>query len=63
MCGKPVDKDCLQFRQVDDRARFCSFECMIVFAVDRIRLRRQHHNEQIAELREQVGKLRKKAKH
>jgi hypothetical protein len=33
-----------------DRAAFCSFECTMSFAVDRIRQRREHQNEEIAEL-------------
>ena len=33
---------------------FCSFECMIEFALARIRERREHHNAQIAELRQKL---------
>ena len=33
-------------------AILCSFECLINYAVARIRERREHHNEQLAALRE-----------
>jgi hypothetical protein len=62
VCEQVVGEAHLQFRQVEDRARFCSFECMITFAVYRIRQRREHHNQQLQELRETVKKLRRRQK-
>ena len=45
-----------RFSQAGDRAVFCSFECMIDFALGRIRARRVHHNEQMDEMRKHFAK-------
>jgi hypothetical protein len=51
-CGQPVTHQALVLEQADERTPLCSFECLINYAVTRIRERREHHNEQLAALRD-----------
>jgi hypothetical protein len=54
VCKTSVASRLLRFSQGADRAEFCSFECMIEFALARIRERREQHNAQLAELRQKL---------
>ena len=51
ICSAHLGTGHLKVTQAGERAAFCSFECMIEFALTRLRERREHHNQQVAELR------------
>lgn len=51
VCGEPVEHDPLMLEHAGERTPLCSFECVINFAVARIRQRREYHNEQLTALR------------
>ena len=60
VCKALAGREPPRFSQAGDRAVFCSFECMIDFALTRIRERRVHHNEQMAEMRTQLRDAKKR---
>ena len=61
-CGRPFDHQSLVLEQAGDRTPLCSFECLINYAVARIRERREHHNEQLAALRKSLRGARRAKK-
>lgn len=52
-CGRKMKGPGLQLGEQDATHPLCSFECVIQFAVERIRARREHHNRMLRELRRQ----------
>jgi hypothetical protein len=62
VCGRLIDQSPLEFRQAEDHVAFCSFECTIAFALDRIRQRREYPNQEIEELWRQLQALQKRPK-
>jgi hypothetical protein len=52
-CDGICDKRSLQLMEGNDRFNFCSFECLIAYAVGRIRQRIQYHNHRVRVLTRQ----------
>ena len=50
-CGGRIKGEPLTLAETDATHPICSFECVIQFAVERIRIRREHHNRMLRELR------------
>jgi hypothetical protein len=57
VCGKTLDKMSLQLQQQGELTMFCSLECVVAYAVGRIRQRLEQRNSQVRRLASEQEKL------
>jgi hypothetical protein len=58
VCGQTLDETSVQLHQRADRTLFCSLECLVTYAVGRIRQRLEQRNSQVRLFARQQKKLR-----
>jgi hypothetical protein len=57
VCSKSLDEMSLQLQQQGDRTLFCSLECLVSYAVGRIRQRLEQRNSQVRMFANEQKKL------